>query len=330
MVLTLLVVVYFWPQKGLLARLRTSRALAERARLEDFLKHVHSRQLQGNLATTESLAGSFQLKRTDVVETVSGMEARGLISFLGSGINLTSQGNHLALQVVRAHRLLERYLFDELRMPLGTLHAEADRREHTLSTTDMDELDARLGYPKHDPHGDPIPTGSGALATLDTVSLVDWADGTAAKIVHLEDEPPELFSQILAAGLNPGMHIEILERSENQLVLFDGTEQYYITQLAATNVFVQALPFPVEPPRRLTSLGRGESARISGLESRGLSRRRLLDLGLTPGTLITREFDAPLGEPTAFRVRDAMVALRREDAFGIFIESAKLTVSVES
>jgi len=309
-----------WPHRGLLARWKISRALADRAVLEDFLKHIHARELQGNLATTESLAGSFHLQRSFVVEKISEMKSNGLLRPLGTGVTLTVDGNHLALQVIRAHRLLERYLFDELRMPLGTLHAEADRREHALSPAQVDELDARLGYPELDPHGDPIPTGSGVLASIESRPIVDWPEGAAAEIVHLEDEPPELFKQVLTAGLVPGMHIDVLERRDNQLVLWDGEKQYHLPELAATNVFVRALPHPVEPPMFLINLNRGETARISELESEGLVRRRLLDLGLTPGTEITRELDAALGEPSAYRVRGALIALRSEEARKITIE----------
>jgi DtxR family Mn-dependent transcriptional regulator len=297
--------------------------------VEDFLKHIHARELQRNLATTESLAGSFQLARSTVVDTISTMEEHGLLTFLGNGIRLTEEGNQLALHIVRAHRLLERYLFDELGMPLSAVHAEADRREHSLSAADLDELDARLGYPRLDPHGDPIPTGSGKLAELDAVSLVEWSDGRAARIVHLEDEPPELFDRILQAGLMPGMHIEILERDERRLVLFDGSKQYVIPTIAATNVFVRSLPHAVEPPTRLSDLARGEVGRIRALECSGFTRRRMLDLGLTPGTRVEREFNAPLGEPGAYRVREALIALRKEDAFGILIERVDIEDVVE-
>ncbi len=319
-IIAVLTAASFWPHRGLLARWEASRALADRALFEDFLKHIHARQLQGNLATTESLAGSFHLQRSFVVEKISEMESNGLLKPLGTGITLTEDGNHLALQVVRAHRLLERYLFDELRMPLGTLHQEADRREHALSPAEVDELDARLGYPELDPHGDPIPTVTGMLESIDSRSIVDWPDGVAAEIVHLEDEPPELFKQVLASGLVPGMHIDVLERRDNRLVLWDGDKQYLLPELAATNVFVRALPHPVEPSLLLTHLNRGETARITRLESEGLARRRLLDLGLTPGTEITRELDAPLGEPSAYRVREALIALRSDDASKIMIE----------
>ena len=104
-IVAVLTVATFWPHRGLLARWKASRTLADRALFEDFLKHIHARQLQGNLATTESLAGSFHLQRSFVVEKISEMESNRLLKPLGTGITLTEDGNHLALQVVRAHRL---------------------------------------------------------------------------------------------------------------------------------------------------------------------------------------------------------------------------------
>jgi DtxR family Mn-dependent transcriptional regulator len=314
----------FWPERGVVARIRRSHARAKRTLLEDFLKHIHAREIQGNLATTESLAGSYQISRSEAVETITRMERKGLVSYAGGGIRLSPDGAQLALQIVRAHRLLERYLFDELGMPLGALHAEADRREHRLSPREIDELDARLGYPTMDPHGDPIPTGSLALEQTEAVSLIEWPDGRPARIEHLEDEPPELFDQILAAGLSTGMNVEILDRADGRLILYDGERQYVVSELAATNVFVRMLARALEAPRRLSDLDRGESGRVRSLETRGLSRRRLLDLGLVPGTLVTRILDAPLGEPVAYRIRGSLIALRREDARGVLIEAAEM------
>ncbi|MCH8276096.1 MAG: metal-dependent transcriptional regulator [Bacteroidetes bacterium] len=309
-----------WPRIGILERLRTARVLSERALLEDYLKHIHARELQGNLATVESLAGSFHQRMSSVVEQLAELEKRGLVQITGGGAILTRQGSKLALQVIRAHRLLERYLFDELRVPLGSLHEEADRREHTMSRAEVDALEARLGFPIRDPHGDPIPTGTGSIEREESHALIDWEIGKPAMIVHLEDEPAAIFSQVVKSGLVTGMSIEILEADDGSLVLWDGEREYELTHVAAANVFVRELAHPVRPPLLLTSLRSGEKGRVVGLNNEGLSRRRLLDLGLTPGTEVLYEFDAALGSPRAYRIRGALVALRSEETDRIEIE----------
>jgi DtxR family Mn-dependent transcriptional regulator len=184
----------------------------------------------------------------------------------------------------------------------------------------LDDLEARLGYPQTDPHGDPIPTSAGALEELEATALTDWPVGTPARIVHLEDEPPELMAQIVAAGLVPGMHVEVRRLGREQLVLWDGESERVLAPVAASNVLVVELPHPIRPPVKLTSLKPGESGRVIALRSEGFERRRLLDLGLTPGTVIECEYPSPMGEPTAYRVRGALIALRPEQGNQIEIE----------
>ena len=315
-----LFVVALLPGVGVPARWRRARERRHRALVEDALKCVHAAELRGALATPESLAGRLRLRVARTLDLVAHMEARGLIRTTGAGIALTSSGQEIAVRVIRAHRLLERYLADELQMPLEAIHAAADRQEHSVTPEDAAELEARLGYPTHDPHGDPIPKADGQLASLDAIVLSEQPVGQPAVIVHLEDEPPELFRQIVAAGLEPGMRIEVLDASANQIVIWNGDREHVLSPVAAGNIFVAALPQPAAPVIRLTALGPGTQGRVVALRSQGLTRRRLLDLGMTPGAIVERVFTSPFGEPTAYRVRGALIALREEQANQVEIE----------
>ncbi len=311
---------FLWPRLGFLARWRRARRLAGRARVEDALKHIHARELRGPLATPESLAGKLVVKVQRALDLISEMETGGLVQSTGAGVRLSADGRKLARRVIRAHRLLERYLADELRMPLEEIHATADRREHVLTEEEVDALEAQLGYPQIDPHGDPIPSSSGALEKVEATALTDWPPGRPAKIVHLEDEPPEVMAQIVAAGFAVEMQIEIVEAGERRLLIWDGERERALTPVVASNVFVAELPHPVRPPIKLSSLKPGESGRVVALRCEGFNRRRLLDLGLTPGTTVECAFPGPMGEPTAYRVRGALIALRREQGDEIEIE----------
>lgn len=320
----------FWPNRGLLARLGRARRLAQRARIEDALKHIHARELRGALATAESLAGKLRCSVKSALELIGQIEDRRLVSSTGSGLRLTRSGRRLARRVIRAHRLLERYLVDELRMPLQAIHATADRQEHSLTAEQAAELEARLGYPQHDPHGDPIPTSTGSLASLEATALIDWPVGEPARIVHLEDEPPEALAEIVAAGLALGMNIEIRQVSKRSLTIWDGTRERELAPRHASNVFVIGLAHPPQPPLTLAALGPGEAAHILTLRSEGLDRRRLLDLGLTPGTRVECVSIGPLGEPTSYRIRGALIALRREQTQQIEIEQVDDEVREEA
>jgi DtxR family Mn-dependent transcriptional regulator len=318
--LTLVAIIAAWPRIGLLARWRTADNRRRRALVEDALKYVHSAELRGAPPTPESLAGHLRLRLAPILTLLNDMEARGLTRTTGAVIALTPAGRETAVRVIRAHRLLERYFADELRMPLSTIHAAADQREHSVTLEQAAELDARLGYPTHDPHGDPIPKADGQLASVDAIALSQLPIGRPAVIRHLEDEPTELFKQIVAAGLEPGMRVELLDTSPTQLVIWNGDREHVLRPLAAGNVFVAPLPEPAAPTVRLSSLEPGRQGRVVALRSQGLTRRRLLDLGVTPGAIIERAFTSPFGEPVAYRVRGALIALRAEQAREIEIE----------
>jgi DtxR family Mn-dependent transcriptional regulator len=319
-VLFALALAALWPARRLLRHLGRARRLAERARVEDALKHIHAREGRGTLATPESLAGKLGFSVRAALALIATMEERGLVQSTGPGLRLTATGRELAVRVIRAHRLLERYLADELGMPLEEIHAAADRREHSLTAEEADELDARLGYPRRDPHGDPIPTRAGALESVEGTALTDWPVGRPAKIVHVEDEPPEVMAEVAAAGLVPGMQIEVRRVGADRLALWDGERERELAPVAAANVYVAELPHPVRPPLKLSALKPGESARVVALRCEGFERRRLLDLGLTAGTVVECAFPSPAGEPMAYRVRGATIALRREQADKIEIE----------
>jgi DtxR family Mn-dependent transcriptional regulator len=303
-------------------RLRWSR---QRVQVEDALKHLHTCEWQGHRATTDSLAGALGLSRRAAITLSARMQSQGWVTLAEGGLRLTPDGERLALQIIRAHRLWERYLADEARMPLAGVHAEADRREHRRDAETILALDAAMGYPKTDPHGDPIPTAEGELARTDSEALSEWPIGRPATIVHLEDEPAAIFSQIAAEGLRPGQRIKVIEADEHRIVFADDRETHVLAPVVAGNIFVIAAKPDGEPATidRLTALEPGRSAVVHRLEEalQGFTRRRLLDLGLTPGAEIQTEYASFLGDPVAFRVRGSLIALRREQARHVLVRT---------
>ncbi len=238
---------------------------------------------------------------------------------------MTPAGEQLALQVIRAHRLWEKYLVDEARVPLTEVHTMADRREHDRSGEVLQELDAAMGFPAIDPHGDPIPTAEGVIEHASTIPLTAWPINQPATIVHLEDEPVAIFSQIAAERLYPGQRIKVIEANDQRIVFTDDVDTHVLAPIVAANVFVAASEQAESeaPIARLTSLDPGTSAKVHGLDDtlQGYTRRRLLDLGLTPGADISAEYRSFLGDPVAFRVRGALIALRRDQAEHVLIST---------
>jgi DtxR family Mn-dependent transcriptional regulator len=313
-----LVLVIFWPHRGLLWLGRRLRRQAERIVIEDALKHLHDRQTRQALGTIESLAGVVGLRRRDAADLAARMERGGLIRATGGGLRLTPQGEAWALQVVRAHRLSERYLSDEVGVALGDVHRMAEQREHMLTPAQADRLETQLGHPRFDPHGDPIPAPGQVLQPAESVPLTDWPIGTRGRIAHVEDEPPVIFTQILAEGLLPDTIVEVAASDERGLHIRVDGHECWLAAIVAANIFVEPPPERVEA-EPLSILQPNERGTVVYLKCGGLTRRRLMDLGLVPGTRVQVVHSAALGEPHAYRVRETVIALRREQAEQILV-----------
>jgi DtxR family Mn-dependent transcriptional regulator len=325
LLLIALAIVIFVPRYGVLSLYKDWRVARGRELVEDALKHLLDRESQGRHASPESLAGTLDLHRVKITRLITDMESQNLLETRGSDLHLTVEGERWALHVVRAHRLWERYLVDEARMPLKNIHSEANHREHNLTDAQLDELDAALGHPTRDPHGDPIPSREGKLLPVESMPITAWQAEGPARIVHIEDEPAIAYEQILAAGLRLGQVIRIIEKTSQRFILSDGENEYKLAPTVAANVSVAPLP-ESEVARAhavsLVELVHEQRAEIVALDEavQGFTRRRFLDLGLTPGTLIYPELQNFFGDPRAYRVRGTLIALRKDQASQIWVK----------
>ena len=324
-VISLLLVYAFIPRFGLLAFYRGWQAARQREQVEDALKHLLDREQGGRHASPESLAGALDLPRVKTTALIASMESQGLVKSHGSELHLTAEGERWAMHIVRAHRLWERYLADEARMPLEKVHTEAHRREHGLTTDQLDQMEAALGHPSHDPHGDPIPTREGKILSDETTPVTSWRADRPARIIHLEDEPAIAYQQILATGLRLGQTIRILESDSKRYILSDGENEYRLAPAVAANVHVAPLPEGTVLPAgtiSLDELKHDQRAEIVTLDEavQGFTRRRFLDLGMTPGTVIYPELQNFFGDPRGYRVRGTLIALRKDQAAQIWVK----------
>lgn len=308
-----------WPQSGLGARWLRLRRLDERVRVEDALKHAYMCERRGQACTLESLAGQLEISVGEAADLLARLAHLDLIRADRDVPELTEQGRASALQVLRTHRLWERYLADRTGIPAGEWHDHAERMEHALTAEEVDALEARLGHPRWDPHGDPIPTAGGDLPPLRGTALAQAEPGSTVEVVHLEDEPRDIYDRLRSHGLAPGSRLDVLDRSERGVrVRGDGAE-WALDPVAARNVTVRVLPLGQrarESGLTLADVDVGEAARVVALSSacQGTQRRRLLDLGVVRGTEITAEMRSAGGDPVAYRIRGALIALRREQA----------------
>jgi DtxR family Mn-dependent transcriptional regulator len=129
------------------------------------------------------------------------------------GVALTVYGRRNALEMLRHHRLLERYLADRLGLALDEVHAEADRLEHALSEELEAKIDAELGYPTHDPHGDPIPDHELRLVHSESRTLLDLEPGVHGSIARVPDGDAELLRYLGELGLVPDAGVEMVAQA---------------------------------------------------------------------------------------------------------------------
>jgi DtxR family Mn-dependent transcriptional regulator len=245
-----------------------------------------------------------------------------------NSITLTASGKEYALHVLKAHRLYETYLAKKTGHPESAWHKLADEKEHALSRDDVKKLAEELGHPRFDPHGDPIPSIAGEMPAKRGKTLVDYPEGWAGRVVHIEDEPSHLYSRISQAGITTNSVIRIEKKDNQKMSIFlEGLTFHFSIGTAAqiTAMDLEDGEIFDDTIERLTSLQAGEQAKIVGMSSlcRGLERNRLLDLGVVPGTMTTIEIINPSGSPVGYRLRGACIALRKEQADHIRIRKVR-------
>jgi len=127
------------------------------------------------------------------------------------GVRLTDSGRAVALKVIRRHRLLELFLVQTLEMPWDEVHAEAEHMEHAASDRLIDRIDAYLGHPSADPHGDPIPGADGSIPETGGTPLSKLPPGRRFEVVRVVDQDPAFLRYLSECGLDLHAHAELLE-----------------------------------------------------------------------------------------------------------------------
>jgi DtxR family transcriptional regulator, Mn-dependent transcriptional regulator len=188
---------------------RTSEAI------EDYAKAIYALQTraEGEPVHTNDLAERLGVTPGSASAMVKRLAATGLVEHAPyRGVRLTVEGERLALEVLRHHRLLELYLAEHLDVPWDRVHAEAEALEHVLSEDLESRIAAKLGNPTHDPHGDPIPGVDLSIEVRDTRSLAELAPGDRGEFVRISDSDPDMLRYLDERGVRIGDRLEVLER----------------------------------------------------------------------------------------------------------------------
>jgi DtxR family Mn-dependent transcriptional regulator len=181
--------------------------------VEDYLKAIWKLQRQGRV-TTSALAselGVSPASATGMLKKLAGLRLVAHERYRGAA--LTPAGERVALEVVRHHRLLELYLTEALGLGWDEVHDEADRLEHHLSEELEARIDAALGHPRRDPHGDPIPSVDLELEGQETRPLTEVAEGVSAVVARVPGEDAGLLRYLAELGLAPDSEVVVVERA---------------------------------------------------------------------------------------------------------------------
>jgi DtxR family Mn-dependent transcriptional regulator len=210
--------------------------------VEDYLKRLYLAQQDSGARTIPmgKLAAIMGVVPGTATSMMKALADAGLVRYEPRrGVRLTPSGDQLALHVLRRHRLVELFLVKALGLDWSVVHEEADRLEHAISDLVLERIDAALGHPSVDPHGDPIPTRKGRLSERARGSLVDCLTGERQRVVRVVNQNAEFLQFAERHGLVPGAIVTVTGREP-----------------AADAVRVQI------PRRKAVSLGRAAAAKI--------------------------------------------------------------------
>jgi DtxR family Mn-dependent transcriptional regulator len=185
--------------------------------VENYLKAIYQGQLQltggARLVSMGHVASALGVTPGTATTMVKALAESGLAEYEPySGVRLSAAGEKLASLVLRRHRLVELFLVQVMGMRWDEVHDEAEQLEHVVSERLIERIDAMLGRPTHDPHGDPIPTAEGTLAPLALENLLTCPIGIPLKVTRITDQDPAFLRFVEAHQLKPGQSVRVESR----------------------------------------------------------------------------------------------------------------------
>jgi DtxR family transcriptional regulator, Mn-dependent transcriptional regulator len=211
---------------------------------ENYLKSIyHLSEAGSKEVLTNELAEVMNTKAASVTDMIKKLASKDFIAHEKyHGVNITAKGKALALMVIRKHRLWETFLVQTLGFKWDEVHEVAEQLEHIQSPLLIEKLDELLGFPKVDPHGDPIPDHLGKIISPQKVMLGSLKSGTDSIIIAVKDSDSKLLKYLDKIGARPGKKIKILEIQE-----YDGSmevqisgQKFFISKEVSENILVTA------------------------------------------------------------------------------------------
>lgn len=322
--IVLILIAIFHPRLGIRRRL-LSKAKKNKILQEDILKFLFHREIEDQKTSIEEVKNFLKKNTKEVFDQMAKLEHDDYLVSENGMLQLTEEGRAYATRLIRSHRLVEKHLALNTGYHKKEWHDIAEKREHDYDDHSTLQLSRSLGNPLFDPHGDPIPTSDGIIIKSKGSPLAEFEVDRPARIVHIEDEPKYIYEQLLKEDIHLGSELIIKKKSKNSITFFCEGKTIKIPNLVANNLTVNSLPVGTiidETVFRLSKLKENEEVSIIGISSEcvGSKRRRLLDLGFVKGSDIKIGMISPMGDPIAYIVRGASIALRKEQAELILVK----------
>lgn len=210
--------------------------------IEDYLKAIHevTRDAGVDRATTSVIAERMGVSAASATNMMQKLAEMKLVEYVPyKGVSLTDAGEKIALEVIRHHRLIELYLAEALGYSWDAVHDEAERLEHVISEEFEDRIDAMLGHPTTDPHGDPIPPKSGGLPAEAHRPLADVDVGQTVVVQRVSDRDRDDLRRLAELRIVPGTEITVVDRGEGPITIEREGRQVRIAEQLAARVFVE-------------------------------------------------------------------------------------------
>ncbi len=209
---------------------------------ENYIKAIYHLQQDSGLVSTNSIAAQMNTKASSVTDMLKKLADKQLAEYVPyKGTRLTQAGVDCANQIVRKHRLWEVFLVEKLDFSWDEVHEVAEQLEHIQSRKLTDELDKLLGFPKQDPHGDPIPDKYGNYEKVVLIPLSNMTVGDKGILTHVLDTSSSFLRYLDKHKITIGSFIEILEQEEfdNSFLIKTQHDTLYISEQIAQNLFLK-------------------------------------------------------------------------------------------
>ena len=212
---------------------------------ENYIKSIYHLQQNAESVTTNALADHIKTKPASVTDMLKKLQLKNLLNYNPyKGFRLSKEGNKAALNIIRRHRLWEYFLVNQLQFNWEEVHDVAEQLEHVISRKLVDKLDAFLGYPKFDPHGDPIPDSNGKINFQQQIPLVNLPLNTMAIITSVQNQSSDLLAFLSNRDMHIGTKVEVKQKLnfDNSLeVKIKNKQSFHVSEQVANAIQVNPL-----------------------------------------------------------------------------------------